>query len=53
MSTVGPGPDRPGRGRADRPLWRQAAEGLGLVTAMALATLLVGLLLAVVVSALL
>ncbi len=36
--------------RADVPLWRQAAIGIGLVTAGALAVIAVGVLMAVVVT---
>lgn len=38
------------RARADVPLWRQAAVGIGLVTAGALAAIAVGVLMAAVVS---
>lgn len=38
------------RARADLPLWRQAATGIGLVTAGALAAIAVGVLMAAVVT---
>lgn len=49
---IGPDRDRNpvDRARADVPLWRQAVVGIGLVTAGALAAIVVGVLLAAVVT---
>ena len=50
--SAGPGPDgrREARARADAPMWRQAATGIGLVTLGALAAIAVGVLMAAVVT---
>ncbi len=39
-----------GRGSMDRPVWRQALEGIGLVTAAGLLAVAVGALMSLVVS---